>query len=123
MVTILVIEDDPQILKMLGILLSRASYTVLQAKHGKEGIDLYMEHDVQLVITDIFMPEQEGIATIREMLKHDPKTKIIAISGGNPLMESSDYLRHAELFGAMSTFQKPINHQDLLQEVRRLIAE
>ena len=82
MARILIIDNDVQILNMLRQTLEREGYDVLKASNGKQGIRLHREEPVDLIITDIIMPEKEGIETILELKRDYPDVKIIAISGG-----------------------------------------
>ena len=79
---ILIIEDDEHVRGMLRKMLERIGYDVFDAPDGKEGLDFYRNTPVDLVITDILMPEKEGIQTIMELRREFPDVKIIAISGG-----------------------------------------
>ena len=79
---ILVVDDDPSIRRTLELLLSRAGYQVTQARDGTEAVRLWREHGGDLVITDLHMPEKDGIQTIIELLSHSPTARIIAMSGG-----------------------------------------
>jgi len=88
---ILIIDDDAQILKMLRQILEREKYHVTEASNGKEGLRLYRENPADLVITDIIMPEKEGIEIIIELKRDYPDVKIIAISGGGRI-NPEDYL-------------------------------
>jgi YesN/AraC family two-component response regulator len=82
MANILIIDDDQQILNMLSQILKRAGYGVVEALDGKQGLKLYRENPTDLIITDIIMPEKEGLETIMELQRDFPDVKIIAISGG-----------------------------------------
>ena len=120
MVRILIIDDDPQILDMLGQILEREGYDIVKASNGKEGIKLYRENPVDLIITDIIMPEKEGIETIFELRKDFPDLKIIAISGGGRI-DPEEYLFVAQKLGVQRTFAKPIARAELLKAVRELL--
>jgi DNA-binding NtrC family response regulator len=120
MARILVIDDDVQILEMLRQTLEREGYEVIGSLDGKEGIRLYREAPTDLIITDIVMPEKEGIETIMELKRDFPDVKIIAISGGGRI-GPEDYLRIAKKLGAMHTFTKPIGREELLGVVRELL--
>jgi len=113
---ILVIDDDSQIRLTLRSILTDVGYDVIEAANGRKGIDLVKTDWVDLVITDIFMPEKEGIETIIELHRDFPHIKIIAISGGG-----SEYLQPALQLGAMRTFIKPIEKEALLKAVKELI--
>ena len=120
MAKILVIDDDAQVLAMLRKMLEHEGYAVTTAPDGKEGIKCYREDSIDLIITDLIMPEKEGIETIME-LRHDfPDVKIIAISGGgrvNPV----PYLDVSKKLGAQYTFAKPVERKELLEAVRDLL--
>jgi len=122
MATILLIEDDTDLRKMLCKLLERADYDVIEASNGIEALAKIRTMSPDLVITDIIMPEQDGIGTINELKRKNRDIKIIAISGGGKML-SVDYLRIAEMLGARYTFSKPFNNSDLLAKVSELISE
>ena len=120
MASILIIDDDAQILKMLRQILERESYDVTGASNGKQGLRLYRENPTDLVITDIIMPEKEGIEIIIELKRDYPDVKIIAISGGGRI-NPEDYLDIAKKLGANRIFAKPVERKELLNAVRELL--
>ncbi|RZB38369.1 MAG: hypothetical protein SRB2_00117 [Desulfobacteraceae bacterium Eth-SRB2] len=120
MASILIIDDDVQILSMLRQTLERGGYDVLEASNGKQGMKLYLENPADLVITDIIMPEKEGIEIIIELKRDYPDVKIIAISGGGRI-NPEDYLDIAKKLGAQRTFTKPFERKQLLNAVRDLL--
>ena len=120
MAQILIIDDDPQFRKTLFAILSRADYDVLEAGNGNEGLQVLDDKSCDLVISDIFMPEKEGIETISEIKAKYPDMKIIAISGGMPF-SSTDFLGIAEKLGADITIQKPFEREVILQAVSELL--
>jgi len=117
---ILIIEDDVGVRDFLESLLERAGYETVTAANGKEGVDVFATSPVDLVITDIIMPEKDGIETIMDMKRLNPALKVIAISGGGR-SEPEDYLHSARLLGADRTVRKPFNNEDILQSVRALL--
>jgi DNA-binding response OmpR family regulator len=117
---ILIIDDDTQVLNVLHLALVREGYDVLKASNGKEGIKLHREDPVDLIITDLIMPEKEGIETIRELTAEFPKVKIIAISGGGRI-SSEDYMPMAKMFGAKRTLAKPIERDELVRAVKEVL--
>ena len=119
---ILVIDDDDQFRGMLRQTLEHAGYEVMDASNGKEGIRVFRENPADLVITDIIMPEKEGIETIRELKREFPDVKIIAISGGGRIGPVS-YLKMAKGLGAQRTLTKPLEREELLRVVRELIGQ
>lgn len=120
MARILIIDDDVQILDMLRQTLEHEGYEVMEAPNGKEGVRLYREDQADLIITDIIMPEKEGIETIMEIKRDFPDVKIIAISGGGRV-DPEEYLHMAEKLGAKRTFAKPVEREDLLKAIQELI--
>lgn len=119
---ILVIDDDVVFRQMLRKVLERAGYETTEAADGKEGIELFREAPADLVITDIIMPEQEGIETIQELKRDFPGVKIIAVSGGGRL-DPKEYLKTAEQFGAVRTFNKPFDREEFLDAIRELLED
>jgi CheY-like chemotaxis protein len=121
MALILIIDDDVQIRAMLRRILGRAGYEVVEAPDGRQGIRLHRQQPADLIITDIIMPEKEGIETIME-LRHDfPGLKILAISGGGR-EPPDEYLQMAKSFGAQRTLAKPFGPKDLLKAVGELLS-
>ncbi|MCB1182070.1 response regulator [bacterium] len=123
MARILIIEDDALTREWLESLLTRNGYEVIAATNGKEGVDRFHASPADLVITDIVMPEKDGIETITDLKRSHPDLKIIAISGGDrrPADVSRNYLHSARLIGANRSMQKPIENPDILAAVRDLL--
>ena len=119
---ILVIEDDTQLRQMLRQLLERQGYEVVDAPDGKEGIKLYRQAPTDLIITDIIMPEKEGVETIIELKRDYPDVRIIAISGGSRGIDATDCLSYVKGVGVQRTFTKPFEHKELLVAVQELLA-
>lgn len=120
MARILIIDDDMAVRAVIKGALSDEGYEVLEAADGNEGLKCYQNSPTDLVITDLIMPEKEGIETIVELRREFPEVKIIAISGGT-LYGSSDNLRMAERLGARRTLTKPFKIPDLLEAVREVL--
>lgn len=121
MTRILVIDDDVQICSMLERFLSRKGYEVDVAYDGNQGLMMYDKGKTNLVITDLVMPEKEGIETVMELRSKSPNVKIIAISGGGRVGPES-YLEIAKELGAQRTFEKPVDFDELLGAVEELTA-
>ncbi len=117
---ILVIDDESQIRRLLKKTLTRECFDVLIASNGNEGMKLLSDNSVDLVITDIIMPEKEGLETIREILKVNPDLPIIAMSGGGK-NSPEGYLQMAQAFGAHATLEKPVAIEDLLFTVNKAL--
>ena len=122
MTQILVIDDDDLIRGLLRSVLEKAGYQVLEAPDGNVGIENFREQSADLIITDILMPEKEGLETIMEIRRESPDVKIIAISGGAKVGPFT-YLKLAERFGAERVFSKPLEMRQLLQAIRELLEE
>src|SRR5579862_7665394 len=119
MANILVIEDDNHVRMAIEHCLKRAGHVVLTVADGKQGMSQLRRGQIDLVITDIFMPEQEGLETIAALRKKDPKLPIIAISGGNPASEVM--LSVAKELGAQCVLQKPFWSDGLLTAVEKVL--
>ena len=113
---VLIVDDDLQIRSFLASLLETDGYTVLQATDGIQGQALCDQGGIDLLITDLVMPEQEGLETIHAIRHHWPKLPIIAISGAF----GGAYLGLARKLGAEAVIRKPFQPDAILSEVRRL---
>lgn len=122
MASILIADDQEKIRNMLKSLFEQYNHTVSLAANGKEALGLYRSQAFDLVITDIIMPDMEGIETIRELKKLDPKVKIIAMSGGGSV-RAMEYLRMAAMLGALRTVEKPFDVREMLDTVRFCLEE
>ncbi|MBN2525524.1 MAG: response regulator [Deltaproteobacteria bacterium] len=121
MTRILVIDDDVQVCTMLERFFARKGYEVDVAYDGFQGITKFHPEKTNLVITDLVMPEKEGIETVMELRSRHPDVKIIAISGGGRVGPES-YLEIARELGAQRTFEKPVDFDELLGAVEELTA-
>ena len=116
---LLVIDDDLRLLASYRDLLSPYGFEVLTAPDGGKGLQACAQNGVDLVITDLFMPEKEGCETIVELRRAWPAIKIIAVSGGSKT--GKDCLPIARALGAHRTLSKPISLKNLLEAVRDVI--
>jgi DNA-binding response OmpR family regulator len=115
MARILVIDDDEEVRQMLRRILEHDGHEVEEAANGDLGIRAFKANPADLVITDIIMPDKEGIETIRDLHRAYPDLKII---GGR--VGPSDYLHAARMLGAKRTFTKPFSRQEILDTVHEL---
>ncbi len=115
MATILVIDDQESIRALLRVALEVAGHEVLEASNGRLGLEVYRERSADLIITDIVMPEMDGLEMMLELTRGFLNVKVIAMSGG---LESAGPLNVAKLLGARQTFQKPFDMNQLLSAVR-----
>jgi DNA-binding NtrC family response regulator len=113
---IMVVDDDAGIRRSLDVLFSRAGYQVIQAGDGSEAIRLWREHGADLVITDLHMPNKDGIQTIVELLTHTPGIPIIAMSGGGQT-KRLDLLGNVMLLGRILTIEKPFTLDEMMAVV------
>ena len=122
MTRILVVEDDEQVRTMLCMTLRQAGYETIEADSGRTAREAQSRQPADLVVTDIIMPEEDGLETIMYFRKNYPQTRVIAISGGGRVA-ARDFLKDAQLLGAAATFQKPVDRGQLLGTVRELLGE
>ncbi|HUN49513.1 MAG TPA: response regulator [Candidatus Sulfotelmatobacter sp.] len=120
MALILVIDDDPALRQLMRRILSDAGHSVVEAENGAVGVKCARQHRPTIAITDILMPEKEGIETIRELRRLQLGVKIIAMSGGTSA-KGMLYLDAAKTLGADATLLKPFRRADLLVAVNDLL--
>ena len=119
MARILVIDDQEPVRSLLRLVLEGAGHEVLEASNGRLGLELYRKRSADLIITDIVMPEMDGLELLLELTRNFLNVKVIAISGG---LESEGSLNVAKLLGARQTFRKPLEMDKLLSAVRYELA-
>jgi two-component system, chemotaxis family, chemotaxis protein CheY len=118
---VLIIDDDSAIRRVLRSALERAGHSVDEAGDGAEGMAHYRVAPADLVITDVFMPDQDGIETIQQLRDEFPDARILAISGGS-VGGASATLTDAMLLGADATLAKPFSIDELIEAVTGLLA-
>ncbi len=119
---ILVIEDDKSFRNVLVQMLDKAGYEVSQAGDGNQALEICRMLQPDVVLTDIIMPDKEGLETIQDLLTLCPNMKIIAMSGGGRVGPDS-YLPLAKKLGARATLQKPFMRDDLLSAIAEVLDE
>ena len=115
---ILIIDDDEVVRQLLRALLEREGFVVEEAADGQEGIERHRNHPADIVITDIIMPNKDGVNTMFELLKMTPNLKIIAMSGGGWQVKEIDF-DIAKRLGAQ-TIEKPIRREVLLETLEKI---
>ena len=120
MALILIIDDEPQIRSMLKLMLERDGHEVAEAPDGIEGIRKYRQNPADLIITDLIMPNKDGIGVIIDLKKEFPNVKIIAMSGGG-LNKPEGYLKGAKKLGAACTLTKPIDRDEMLRAIKNVL--
>ena len=121
MAKIIVIDDEPDVLWIACMALESAGHSVVAYPDGRGGIEHIRREPPDLLITDIFMPEMEGLETIRQARDLQSEMPIIAMSG--VYFEGGDYLEIAAKFGAVATLKKPFRPAELLDLVTRLLVQ
>lgn len=122
MASILLIDDDDIFRAMTADVLEQGRHEVTRAVNGKEGLELYGKNDFDVIITDIVMPDMDGLEMISLFRKSSHCPRIIAISGFSKFSHTV-YLPAAKHFGALHTLDKPFRPEDLLSLVDRVLAE
>jgi DNA-binding response OmpR family regulator len=117
---ILIIDDDEPFRTMLRMTLTKLGYDVIEAPNGKLGLSLHLASPADLVMTDLIMPEQEGLETIRLLRRKQPEVKIVAMSGGGRI-NARDFLVVARMFGANRTLVKPFSREQLEATLAELL--
>lgn len=122
MCTILVVDDSDSIRNLLQLVLEDAGHTCVVAEDGRKGLELFHSHKVDLVITDIYMPEADGLETIMGMRREKPDLPIIAITGAGNAMDNFQPLQVANAFGANACMSKPFSNAELVETVNKLLS-
>ena len=117
---ILLVDDDESFRPMLHETLERFGYEVVVAVNGNEALDRYREQPADLVLTDVIMPDKEGLETIREIRRQWPDARIIAMSGGGRT-STDNYLKMARTMGAAEVLSKPFSNRDLLAAIEAVL--
>ena len=120
---ILVIDDDEQSRGFLVTILTDEGYLVESVANGKLGLAAMAASDFDLVITDIFMPETDGLEVLREMNRIHSKVKVICMSGGGRGIFPTEALLFADVLGAQKAIQKPFTKKELMPMVCELLEE
>jgi len=117
---VLLVEDDKELREMLKMSLLRRSFTVLEAENGKDAITHFKPLITDLVVTDLIMPEEDGLKVVIKLRELKPSIKIIAISGGGKVGPGS-YLNLAKALGADAIYSKPFSINDLILKIEQLL--
>lgn len=121
MSAILLVDDDASVLDVMSEMLRLEGHNVTVAENGAEAVKCVNNTEFDLVITDLIMPEKEGLETIADIRRRYAEMPIIAISGGGRL-GPNDYLETARFIGANATLAKPFARTDLIDAVDSLLA-
>lgn len=120
--SILVVDDEPGMRDMISQVLTAAGHHVMIAGDGQQAIKLMGEHRFDLVVTDVIMPERDGIEVIGELRRKRPQVRIIAMSGGGHV-PVEQYLKIAKGVGAHAVLEKPFSNRALLDTIEKLLPD
>lgn len=120
MAGVLIVEDDADLREMLRDALEKRKFTVITAANGREAIARFRPSIIDLVVTDLLMPEEDGLMVIMKIRELKPSVKMIAISGGGKAGPGS-YLLMASTLGADHVFSKPFLPSELVQKVKEVL--
>jgi CheY-like chemotaxis protein len=112
-----VVDDDAAVRDLVAAMLETGGYQVAVASNGREALSMLASEGFDVIVTDLVMPEQEGIETIKLIRRDYPLVKVIAMSGAF----GGDYLRIAGYLGAHGTIAKPLRIQTVLDTVRNVL--
>jgi DNA-binding response OmpR family regulator len=117
---VLVVDDEPSITDLVSLILTEKGYEVSIANDGKQGLKQFESVEPDLVITDIVMPDMEGIEFIKALVKKKKDIPVIVMSGN---IVGRKFLKTACLFGAKAALTKPFTTQELIETIDRILAE
>ena len=117
---VLIVEDDKELREILKVSLLRRNFTVLEAENGKAAISHFKPLITDLVVTDLIMPEEDGLKVVIKLRELKPSIKIIAISGGGKVGPGS-YLNLAKALGADAIYSKPFSINELIAKIEQLL--
>lgn len=122
MAKILIIDDNEQVRKVMASYLEHDNHEIALAADGKQGISRLQSQTFDLVITDIIMPEQDGLEVLMWLKTQVNRPKVIAVSGGSPSLDLNYLMTMAQRLSADKALQKPIDFETLTTAVRELLA-
>jgi len=122
MARILVLDDVPEIVRSLHRILEPAGYEVVGATTARDALQALNKRPADLVITDIFMPDRDGLEFIQDLRARYPDIKILAMSGGTDNFPADSFLTVARHFGSQRSIMKPFEPAALLQAVSELLS-
>ena len=122
MTTILLVDDEDLLREGVREILEMSDYTVIEARDGEEGLSLFAINNVYLVISDIVMPNMDGVDFVTRLRESFPDVPILTISGGSRVVSARFGLDSALLSGANASLTKPFNAKQLLEKVQQLLA-
>jgi CheY-like chemotaxis protein len=122
MTKVLIIDDDPGVRTVIRQALEDENFEVVEAEDGRDGLKQFNAHHPAVVVTDIIMPNMEGVETIMALRKLAPDVRLVAISGGGRV-GAKDFLNAAKRLGADRVLPKPFDDDELVAMVKELMAD
>lgn len=123
MADILIIDDDPDILALTRSFLEREGHSIRAESDGRAGLKAFRAQGADLVLTDIFMPQEDGLEVIKNLRTLQPTLPIVAMSGGGRIVSvGAAALKAAKKTGAALTLKKPFTQDELVEAVGRALA-
>ena len=122
MLGVLIVDDDPKTRRVLREILEPLNHSVLEAGNGREALPLVAQHEPDLMIVDILMPEMDGLETIRFLRRKGYRMPIIAMPAGKYLT-AKRYSEFAKTFGADDVLMKPFGRAEVLKVLRRTLGQ
>ncbi|MBY0586276.1 response regulator [bacterium] len=119
---LLVVEDQDDTRTLLVETLQEKGYEVFESSSGADVARLAAQQSFDLIITDILLPDKDGLEVILEIRKRDPKMRFLAISGGGQTLSAQDCLYSAQAFGAQMVLRKPFQNQTFLNAVETILS-
>ncbi|MBT5269499.1 MAG: response regulator [Candidatus Marinimicrobia bacterium] len=119
---VLIIDDDTELRKYIVSTLNSLGCKTIEASDGEEGLAFFQDFQIDLVITDIYMPKMNGIELIQNIRQLDSKINIVAMSG-DFRNHNHNSLEWAKAMGALEIIEKPFDHQDFVSKVQAIIHE
>ena len=114
---VLIVDDEPDIREVIGSMLLAAGYDVVEQESGAAALSAVNGGGFDVVITDVLMPDVDGVAIVQAVRRKEPNCRVIAISGGSSRMPAAVGLRLTEAFGADAVLYKPFSRAELLAAV------
>ena len=121
MASVLIIDDSAEMREVLRLLLISLGHKVIEAESGAQGLRAYQTDPADVVLLDIFMPDKDGLETLRDLLQHDPNARVIAMTGGGTY-KNMGILQPALLLGARKILYKPISPLELKATIEEALA-
>lgn len=123
MAKVLVVEDSAAVRLAVTEVIEQAGHSVASAENGRVAIELLRDGTFDLIVTDVLMPEADGLEVIKEARARHPRTQVLAMSGGAPNLPAGYALKMAEMFAADAVLFKPFLNDELKKAVARLLTE